>query len=121
MGQQPAQAEPTPCRCTPESVAGLDARQEVVIGLSFPYKYFNSNHWFHISEYYVRYAAMISCCYLAVVVCSDFGLFLGFVLLCFFFCMFCICSGMILILILILNLVLILILSFCLDIGRRCS
>lgn len=47
-------AEPLPCQCTPESLAGLKGRSEVVIGLSFPYKYFNSNHWFHISEYYVR-------------------------------------------------------------------
>lgn len=47
--------EHAPCRCTPESVEGLEARREVVIGLSFPYKYFNSNHWFHISEYYVRW------------------------------------------------------------------
>ncbi|CAN0567972.1 unnamed protein product, partial [Ectocarpus sp. 12 AP-2014] len=46
-------AEPLPCQCTPESLAGLKGRSEVVIGLSFPYKYFNSNHWFHISEYYV--------------------------------------------------------------------
>lgn len=48
-------APPLPCVCSPESAAGLESRREVVIGLSYPYHYFNSNHWFHISEYYVRW------------------------------------------------------------------
>ncbi|CAM9576709.1 unnamed protein product, partial [Choristocarpus tenellus] len=42
-----------PCPCTVESLEAMDSGTEVAMSLSFPYRYFDSNHWFHISEYYV--------------------------------------------------------------------
>ncbi|CAM9729084.1 unnamed protein product [Ascophyllum nodosum] len=52
-GGDPGREGTIPCHCTSESVEGVMANRQVVMLLTSPYRYFNSNHWFHIGEYYV--------------------------------------------------------------------
>lgn len=56
-GPRTGKLPPPPCSCSVHSAEGLEAGSHVAMGLSFPYRYFKSNHWFHISEYYVRWVS----------------------------------------------------------------
>ncbi|CAM9549735.1 unnamed protein product, partial [Chrysoparadoxa australica] len=46
-------AQGMPCSCSESSLSELQRDQTVVLALSEPYRNFDSNHWFHIGEYYL--------------------------------------------------------------------